>query len=409
MSTTGTERIPGGSLTLSKGVGQWIQHTVPQYIERADGAYLWDETGRRYLDLCGAHGPVILGYQHPDVDAAITHQLAKGITFTLKHPLEREAAERICAMVPGAEQVRFMKSGSDACSVAVRLARIRTGRDRVVSSGYHGWHDWTLSTAVWTEGIPEAVKGLTVGVPFGDTDALKRAMYVDVACVIVDCAQAQDREQLQAVIDVAHEHGALAILDEVVTGFRLAPGGAQEHYDVRGDIACFGKALGNGMPISAVTGPEEIMRDILWASATHWGETLSLAAACATLDVIEWQSVPQRLWELGNRFIHGIRRAIRTNGLEDLVRIDDLAPRTIITVQEPVRDGYLRAKSLVQQEMAKRGVLWNGVNFMSYAHTPDDIDHAVNAFDESLEVLAGALPDDLDSYLAGPAIRPPFQ
>lgn len=406
MTTIGVQLIPGGSLTLSKGVGQWLGHTVPRTVKRGRGAYLWDETGCRYLDLCGAHGPILLGYGWPSVDDAIRRQLNDGVTFTLKHGLEREAAERVCAMVPGAEQARFMKSGSDACSVAVRLARIHTGRDRVVSSGYHGWHDWTLSTAVWTDGIPGPVRSLTSGVAL---DAVERAMDDDVACVIVDGAQVADGERLRDIIDVAHDHGALMILDEVVTGFRLAPGGAQELYGVQADLACFGKALGNGMPVSTVTGPERIMRDILWASSTHWGETLSLAAACATLDVIATEPVHEHLWRVGVRLRDGIRRLVRRHDLDDWVRIDDLAPRTIMTVREPLTDGWLRAKSVVQQELARRGVLWNGVNFVTYSHTAADIDMALEAFDETFAILAAALPDGLDCVLDGPAIRPPFQ
>lgn len=408
MSLRTRSLIPGDSLTLSKGLGQWMPTAVPQSVTYGRGAYLYDENNRRYLDLCAAHGPIILGYGYLPVDDAIRRQLDGGITFTLKHPLEEETAERICRIVPGAEQVRCMKSGSDACSVAVRLARIHTGRERVVSMGYHGWHDWTLSTAVWTEGIPRAVQDLTTGVQNGDTAGLRAAMGDDVACVIVDASR-MSGDVLQTIIDTAHEYGALAILDEVVSGFRLAPGGAQEYYGVRGDLACFGKALGNGMPISAVTGPEEIMRNAIWASSTHWGETLSLAAACATLDVIANQPVCEHLWRLGDRLICGVRHTIHKHDLDSRVHIDDLAPRTIMTIQEPRQDGWLRAKSLIQQEMAKRDVLWNGVQFITYSHTSSDIDHAVWAFDETFRILANALPDGLDACLDGPAIRPPFQ
>ena len=161
------ELIPGASQTLSKGPTQWVQGVAPSYIERADGAYVWDVDGNRYLDFPMALGPIMLGHRHPAVERAIVEQLRSGIVFSLPHPIEIEVAERIVALVPGAERVRFAKSGSDATSAAVRLARANTGRERVIVTGYHGWHDWYIGSTTRHLGVPEAVRSLVEPVAFG--------------------------------------------------------------------------------------------------------------------------------------------------------------------------------------------------------------------------------------------------
>jgi glutamate-1-semialdehyde aminotransferase len=211
---------------------------------------------------------------------------------------------------------------------------------------------------------------------------------------------------------LAHAHGALVVFDEVISGFRLAPGGAQEHFGVQADLVCFGKALGNGMPISALAGPAHTMDRLgdVFFSGTHGGETLSLAAARATLEVLDSEPVHEHLWRLGRQLGDGVRAAIERYGLSDWVSCTGAPPWTIVGVQEPDPDGTrLAAKSLLQQEMIKRGVLFNGSNFISYAHTEADIDLALEAYREAFAVLAGALPEDVEGLLEGPPLTPAFR
>jgi len=399
--------IPGGSQTLSKGPSQWAQGVAPGFLRRGRGARVQDVDGRWFLDFPMALGPVILGHCHPAVQQAIREQLDDGIVFTLPHPLELEVAERIVRMVPNAERVRFAKSGSDATSAAIRLARASTGRELVLSSGYHGWHDWYIGCTSWHAGVPRAVRALTEPVAWGTLEAMEEAFARhrgEVAAVILEPVGVSEPAPgyLSGVVELAHEHCALAIFDEIITGFRLAPGGAQERYAVSADLVCLGKALGNGMPISALAGRAQTMEGLqrVFFSGTHGGETLSLAAARVTLDVLSHASAHAHLWRLGARLQEGVRGAIARTGLEEWVVCGGAAPWTIVGVREPTaRGATLPAKTLLQQEMLRRGVLYNGSNFISLAHTDADIEEAIDAYEHAFTRLAQALPDDVERYL----------
>jgi glutamate-1-semialdehyde 2,1-aminomutase len=408
--------IPGATQTLSKGPSQWVQGVAPSYIARAEGAHVYDVDGNRYLDFPMALGPVILGYGHPAVTEAIERQLRDGIVFTLAHPIEVELAERVLERIPGAERVRFAKSGSDVDSAAVRLARAHTGRDRVVVCGYHGWHDWYIGSTSRNLGVPEAVRELVDTFAFNDLASLDAALARhrdEIAAVVLEPAGAQEPAPgfLAAVVERAHAAGALVVFDEIITGFRLAPGGAQERYGVRADLATYGKALGNGMPISALAGRAEVMDRLedVFFSGTHGGETLSMAAACAVLDVLD-EDAYRALHQKGERLRMGIRGAIAAAGLEAWVTIDGAAPRTVVQVREPAGDAPgLLAKSVLQQELLRRGVLFNGSNFICLAHADDDLDRAIEAYAESLQRLAEGLPDGLAALLEGEPLQPAFR
>ncbi len=419
-----TGLIPGASQTLSKNPTQWVQGIAPCFVARAEGAIVFDVDGNRYVDFPMALGPVILGHDDPAVTAAITAQLRDGITYTLPHRLEVEVAERVRDRVPGAEMVRFAKSGSDATSAAIRLARAVTGRDHVLVGGYHGWHDWFIATTTREIGIPAVVRELSATFAYGDLDALQAALDAqggDTAVVILEPSGATRPPDgyLAGVAEIVRAAGALLVFDEIITGFRLGPGGAQERYGVRADLVCFGKALGNGMPISAITGRAELMRvfENVFFSGTHGGEALSLAAAAAVLTRLDAAAYAQ-LFASGERLRSAVEASIRRHDLGDWVGIDGEAPRTLVTIREPADPsdrsgaGGLLAKSLVQQEMLRAGVLFNGNNFICLAHTQADLDQAAAAYDGALSRLAAGLSDGADgvcALLEGPAVRPAFR
>ncbi len=408
--------IPAFTQTLSKNPSQWVRGVAPAYIARGSGAHLWDVDGNRYIDFPMALGPVILGYCHPAVDEAIARQLADGIIFTLPHPIEVEVAERIVDLVPSAERVRFGKTGSDATSAAIRLARACTGRDGVLACGYHGWHDWYIGSTSRALGVPAAVRALIGTFEFNDLASLEAALAVSdgsTAAVILEPCGAVEPVPgfLEGVIALAHAAGAVVVFDEIITGFRLAAGGAQERYGVQADLTAFGKALGNGMPISALAGRAELMDRLeeVFFSGTHGGEALSLAAANAVLDQLDAEAYVQ-LFAKGELLRRGIERAIERSGLGEWVRITGAAPRTVVTIREPDSAGsLLPAKSLVQQELVKRGVLFNGSNFICLAHTTEDLEQAIDAYEAAFLRLADGLGGDLAELLEGPALRPAFR
>ena len=408
--------IPASTQTLSKGPTQWLQGVAPAYVERAQGAHVWDVDGNRYIDFPMALGPVILGHAHPAVTTAVERQLRDGITFTLPHPIEIEVAERIVERVPGAERVRFGKTGSDVNSAAIRLARASTGREHVLVCGYHGWHDWYIVSTSRGIGVPAAERELIGEFAFNDLASLDEALERragKVAAVILEPAGATEPEQgfLEGVVERTRAAGALLVFDEIITGFRLAPGGAQERYGVTPDLATYGKALGNGMPISAIAGRAEVM-DLLedvFFSGTHGGEALSLAAARAVLDVLD-ASAYEALFAKGERLRAGVQQGIDAAGVGDWVTITGAAPRTVVSVREPEHDGEgLLAKSLIQQELVKRGVLFNGSNFICLAHSDEDLDQAIDAYAAAFARLAEGLPDGVGALLEAEPIKAAFR
>jgi glutamate-1-semialdehyde aminotransferase len=363
-----------------------------------------------------ALGPVILGHAHDAVNRAIIDQLEHGITFTLPHPIEIDVAEAVVAAVPGADRVRFAKSGSDATSAAVRLARAVTGRDRVIACGYHGWHDWYVGTTSRHQGVPSATRALTTTFRYNDLASLDAALQLaedDVAAVVLEPSGAMRPIPgfLQGVLDRAHGAGALVVFDEIITGFRLGRGGAQERYGVTADLVALGKGLANGMPLSALAGRAELMNQLegLFFSGTHGGETLSLAAARATLAELT-PGVYADLRKKGERLRAGIEAAISAHGLTDWIVIDGEPERTVVQIREPDSGSeMLVAKSLVQQELAKLGVLFNGSNFICAAHSNADLDQAIDAYGAAFRRLADALPDRVAAAVEGPPVQPAFR
>lgn len=403
--------IPLGTQTLSKSPTQFVQGVSPIYLHRGQGSHVWDVDGNEFVDYPMALGPVLLGYGEPAVDDAIRAQLEHGITFTLMHPLEVEVAERIVAMCPGVEAVRFGKTGSDAVSGAVRAARAHTGRDHVLVAGYHGWHDWYIGTTSRNRGVPEAVQALTSTFPYNDLAALDRALSDhrgDVAAVVLEPSglETPGAGYLQEAVALSHRHGAVVVFDEIITGFRLAPGGAREFYGAVPDLSCYGKALGNGMPVSAVGGSWEVMRafEDVFFSGTHGGETLSLAAARAVLDMVADGRVLAGIGRRGARLLSGMQAAVDTHGVAGRVRVGGESTRAVVAFSGP---DQLVVRSWVQQQMAEAGILFNGSMFICARHSDEDVDRALAAFDGALATLAAE--GDVAGLLGGPPVQPVFR
>lgn len=404
--------IPAGTQTLAKGPTQFSDGVAPKYLRSGKGARVWDVDGNEFLDYCMGIGPIVLGYCHPTVDAAIRSQLEDGITFSLMHPLEVELAEAMRQCIPNAEAVRFSKTGCDVASAAVRLARAWTGRERVLCCGYHGWHDWYIGATDRDAGVPEAVRDLTQTLAYNDLDAAVEAIDDEVACVILE-PFAFERENggfLAGLREACDRRGALLIFDEMWTGFRCSLGGAQEFLGVRSDLSLFSKAMANGMPISAIAGRGDVMSLLekeVFFFTTFGGETLSLAAAKACIEFMRVHDVTAHLHAMGQRLLDGLNATIRKRGL-DYVYLGGYPFRSQMSF-DPRAGDPSAMKTLVQQELIRHGVLWSGVHNLCYAHSETDIDYTLCAFEESLGELNRAVEaGNLRARLVGKPVRPPF-
>jgi glutamate-1-semialdehyde 2,1-aminomutase/spore coat polysaccharide biosynthesis protein SpsF len=302
------------------------------------------------------------------------------------------------AMIPCAEMVRFGKNGSDATAGAVRLARAYTGRDWIACCGYHGWQDWYIGSTTVNRGVPQGVQQLTLPFEYNRIESLKRIFTEhagQVAGVILEAIGVIEPQNdfLQQVKELCRREGALLIFDEVVTGFRLACGGAQEYFGVVPDLACFGKAMANGYPLSAVVGPREIMKvfEKTFFSFTFGGEALSLAAANATMKEIAEKNVIAHLWEQGRQLIDGIKILAREFHVDRLVRCVGLPPRSVVTFFDESERESLLVKSLFQQECLKRDVLFSGGQSICFSHSTEDIEYTLRVYRTAMEIVGAAV------------------
>lgn len=409
--------IPSMSQTFSKAPNQWARGVSPHYLVRGDGAWVWDADGNRYLDHLMALGPIILGYNNARVNDAIRAQLEDGITFSQMHPLEVEVAELLTELIPCAEMVRFGKTGSDATAAAVRLSRGFTGRSRIAMCGYHGWHDWCIGTTTRDLGVPDAVKELTHTFNYNDLGSLKALLEAhpgEFAAVIMEPVGVVEPEEgfLNGVKELAHDCGAILIFDEVVTGFRLAMGGAQEYYGVVPDLACVGKGMANGMPLSAVVGRADIMNkfDDMFYSGTFGGETLSLAACKATIEELRATDGINHIWQYGDALLDGINKAINDNGLNGVIVPMGQGVRSIITFPHEDDSEILRRRTFFMQECVKRGLLYYCLHVPCLAHGDEELAFTIKVINEVMPMFAAAhQADDFADRLEGPSVEAVFR
>ncbi len=387
--------IAGGSQTSSKRPGAYAFGAYPIYAARASGSHIWDVDGNEYIDFVNALGPIVLGYCYPEVDAAIAEQLGKGIIYGLLSPLEVAAADSLIDAVPAAEMVRFLKGGAEANNAAARIARAYTRREIILNNGYRGWSDgWSANRN--DGGIPSALEQSIRQFTFNDLNHLEdlfRSHDNQVAAVTLDVAsmgKEPDPGYLQGLNDLAHKNGALVIYDEIVTGFRLAMGGAQEYFGVTPDIATFAKAMANGMPLAAVVGSKEVMKaaEDLVISITYGGEALSLAAAVATMNVMREHNVQAQLHQTGDLLRDGINGAAQRAGVAlEAYGLAPIGGERFLDAGDAEEEGLMWRFLLAG--LAQRGVLIRrgGVNFITYSHTAEDVAQAVDAFEDTLHEL----------------------
>lgn len=391
--------IPLGAQTFSKSHLQYPQPS-PLFLSHGDGALVWDVDGNEYVDLVSALLPNVLGYRDPDVDTAIRRQLGSGISFSLATELEAELAETLRRLIPCAEMARFGKTGTDATTAAIRLARAFTGRDRVlICGGYHGWADWSVERNL---GVPDLVSRLSDRHPFGHLP--KYVPWDGYAACIVE--PESNPEFLKYLREKCDENGTVLIFDEVITGFRFDLGGAQTLCGVTPDLACFGKAMANGMPLSAVVGRRDIMAkfappDNIFYSGTFFGEALSLAAGIATIKKLECDKIIPKLWATGMKLISKANFFRQGLDLNDVFWFTGMSPMHRIHFKDN------DTAALFRREMIASGTLITASHNVSAAHGPNEVKRIIKSYEHTCGVLRAAIDKgDIKERLAGSTISP---
>lgn len=409
--------IPLGSQTFSKSRTQYPYGVSPYFLTRGNGAHVWDLDGNEYLDFVSSLASITLGYNDPDVNAAVREQLGDGVILSLPHPIETEVAELICDMVPCAEMVRFGKNGSDATSGAIRIARAFTGRDHVAVCGYHGWQDWYIGTTARNRGVPQATRDLSHAFQYNDIASLE-AIFADrpgaIAAVILEPMNVEWPAEgfLEKVKELTARNGAVLVFDETITGFRYANGGAQEYFGVTPDLASFGKGLANGYPVSAIAGRRDIMMlmEEVFFSFTFGGEMLSLAAAKATLEKLQREPVVKRIRDLGDTIITRLDTLITEFQLGDLFGVKGHPSWSFLTIADARGVTAFEIKTLLMQEMHQHGLLSVGTHNVNYAHSDADIETLLSAYGEILPMIGeAATRGDLLQHLRCEPLVPLFK
>ena len=407
MQERAKKRIPGMTQLLSKRPDMFSLGVWPGYYSKAKGAEIWDLDGNKYIDMSiGGIGANVLGYADPDVDAAVLRAIAGGSSCTLNCPEEVELADLLCEIHPWADMVRYARTGGEAMSVAVRIARAHTGRDVIAFCGYHGWHDWYLAANVGTEnalgehliaglaptGVPKALKGTALPFRYNQLDELQAIVAKhkgELAAIVMEPIRNDDPVPgfLEGVRALANESGAVLVVDEISAGFRLNSGGAHLKLGLSPDIAVFSKALGNGYPIAAVIGKGSVMDTVqkTFISSTNWTERVGPTAAIATIRKHRAQDASKHLMDLGKRVQTGWTNAGAKAGLE--VHAGGIYPMSHFAIEGA--DAAV-LKALFVQLMLERGFLASTNFYSMFAHTPEHVSVYLAAVAEVFQELVSA-------------------
>ena len=387
----------------SQGVS-WSRHSssrrYPLFVEKAKGSKFWDSDGNEFIDYVSGWGACLLGYSDTRVVSAVTHSLNSGSLTTLPNILEMKLTSQLCQWLPSAEMVTFGKNGSDVTTAAVRLARAYTNRPKIFYCGYHGWQDWNAESFGIPKTIPIHNPAIVGSFSCQNIEQLKTLFqkYPDqIAGIVLEPAaqvegingpiQPANANFLKAVAELCQSKGALLIFDEIFTGFRYLDGSVQQAVNVQPDLTCLGKALGAGMPLSALVGKRDIFQNAIGKiayDATFKGEPHSFAAALAALSIYQQEPVVQKVWQFGERLMDGINQLCLE--LKIPAKMVGLPIRMILAF-ENTADAILM-RTFIQQELLLQGVLcYRGLMIPSYAHSEEDLQLTLKAYRLAFESL----------------------
>jgi glutamate-1-semialdehyde 2,1-aminomutase/spore coat polysaccharide biosynthesis protein SpsF len=397
--------VPGG-IQKSRHPSVFIPGFYPIFMQRGKGSHIFDVDENEYIDWLLGYGPIVLGHCYPRVDEAVIKEIGKGFLLTFVKPVQNELARKLIEIVPCAEQVIFLKTGSEATSAAIRIARVYSGKDKVVRWGFHGWHDW----AYGGEGVPENVLEDVLSFRYNDLESLEKILEKNknqVACVIMMPLEIEMPSEgfLKGVRDLTEANKVVLIFDEIRTGFRMALGGAQEYFGVTPDLATFSKGIANGYPLSVVAGKKEIMAAVerTLISGTFFPDSLAIIAALETIRELEQTDGIKHMWDIGKMLMDGIKELISMLHIEAKVIGVSPMPYLLFGGMEnyggPWRtekkesnqdDGKARIfRDTFYAETVKRGVLLHPYThwLTCLSHSKEDVEKTLQAVEKALHVV----------------------
>jgi glutamate-1-semialdehyde aminotransferase len=395
-----TTLVPGGVLGARKP-SDFIEGEYPIFLEYGKGSRLTDVDGNEYIDFLCGYGPIILGYREEEVDNAVIAQLKdKGFCFTLTQRYQNQLAKKLKELVPSAEMSIFLKTGSDATTASIRIARAYTNRIKVVRCGYHGWHDWCVEMK---GGIPQKFYEDVYEFRYNKLDQLKELMakYGEETAAIIMTPFGHPNHQkmeepqpgfLEGVREIANRYGAVLVFDEVRTNFRLSMGGAQKLYGVTPDLSVLGKSMANGYAISAVSGKTEVMMTAaqkLFISSTFFPNSDGFVAALKTIEILERENVIDKIWEKGNRFLKKVRNLIGKYHVG--AELTGVAPMFYITFEKDAAETHRGRRDDFYTQLIRRGIFLHPHHhgYISYRHTEQELDTTAQAIDDALAYVQG--------------------
>ena len=397
------KQLSPGGVTSERQPSKFIPGKYPIFFQRGKGSHAWDVDGNEFVDWVCSYGPLVLGHHNENVDNAVIENIKNGFCFTLFHPVHNELIEKLLKIMPWAQNAKILTSGSDATAAAVRMARVYTGKDKVIRWGYHGWHDWCYGGAGTDRtpyGVPKSAVSDILTFNYNDLNSLEevfRQNKGEVACVIMQPIESSKEPPqegfLQGVKKIAHENNAVLIFDEIRSGFRVAMGGALEYFNVIPDLACFSKAMANGYPISVVIGTREVMApsEKTRISATFFPNTFPMVAALATIKELEDRDGIKYMWKQGTKIVKGFESMIKDYKIEAEMRGMPVIPFFKFNYPEPAKNESCR--NIFFGTVISKGIFLHPAHhwFLSLAHTDKDVDDTLNAAEDGFRELKKSL------------------
>lgn len=390
--------VPGGVAGIRRPYN-FVPGEYPIFFDRAKGSHVYDVDGNEYIDYLCAYGPIIIGYGENEIDDAVCQQVKqKGFCFSLTQPIQNDLVHKLMEVVPCCEMAAIVKTGSDATTIATRVARAYTGRTKIARCGYHGWHDWCVEVK---GGIPPKLYEDIIEFHYNDLDQLEgivKQNAADLAAIIITPVGhplAHDVEMpkpgyLEGVRKLADEYGVVLIFDEIRSGFRCSIGGAQKYFGVTPDLATIGKAMANGYSISALVGKKEVMNvlaDKVFLSSTFFPNSDAQIAALKTIEILQRDKILEAVFEKGQYFGKAVEKVVADSGLP--VRFSGAPWMPFITFHKDDTGLYKKLRNEFYTQLIRRKVFLQPYHhgYICYRHSQEDLDYTVNAVKESLDEI----------------------